>query len=144
MLLALVGAAASPNGIAPSGVAEATRAEVAKRPAAVAAGCGTAKRYPATARSGLPGRPPLAIGDSVLLGAAKNVAAVGYEVDVRGCRMYAEGLALLRARARARTLPRLVVIALGTNATISERDLRTARTPSPSPRPPTSTWVASR
>src|SRR4051794_9184236 len=49
----------------------------------------------------LPGRPPLVIGDSVLLGAVPEVAGVGYEVDTRGCRQMSEGLRVLAAR-RAR------------------------------------------
>jgi len=72
------------------------------------------------------GRAPLAIGDSVLLGAAPAVAARGYEVDVRGCRPMSEGLALLRARAAAGTLPPFVVIVLGTNGPIAWSDLDAA------------------
>ncbi len=72
------------------------------------------------------GRAPLAIGDSVLLGAAPAVAARGYEVDVRGCRQMSEGLGLLRARAHARTLPGLVVIVLGTNGPITRADVSAA------------------
>src|SRR5262249_6603854 len=80
----------------------------------------------APGRDATPGRAPLAIGDSVLLGAAAAVAARGYEVDVRGCRQMSEGLDLLRARARAGTLPRFVVIVLGTNGAITRGDVGAA------------------
>jgi hypothetical protein len=93
--------------------------------APASAGCGTTKRYAASADAGL-GQAPFAIGDSVLLGAALETAAVGYDVDVRGCRQMAEGLDVLRRRARAKALPRVVVIALGSNASIELADVRAA------------------
>ena len=89
------------------------------------AGCGKTKRFPATADAGV-GADPLAIGDSVLLGAAEEAAAAGYDVDVRGCRQISEGLAVLRRRARRGALPRVVAIALGSNASIAIEDVRTA------------------
>lgn len=97
---------------------------IAALPAAAAAACGSTKRFAPTTDAG-PGRPPLAIGDSVLLGAAKQAAAVGYAVDVRVCRSTAEGLDVLRARGR-RKLPRLAVLALGANSDFTMRDIRTA------------------
>lgn len=72
------------------------------------------------------GRPPLVIGDSVLLGAAARVARAGFEVDAKGCRQMAQGLSLLRSRRRAGTLPCLVVVALGTNASVVKADIRAA------------------
>jgi hypothetical protein len=94
-------------------------------PSVRAAGCGGVQHF-SPGRRIARGRAPLAIGDSVLLGAAPTVAARGYEVDVRGCRQMSEGLDLLRARARAGTLPRLVVIVLGTNGAIKRADLSAA------------------
>ena len=94
-------------------------------PASAEAGCGKTKRFASTADAGLP-QAPLAIGDSVLLGAAEETAAVGYDVDVRGCRQMAEGLTVLRKYARADGLPRVVVIALGSNSSIASSDVRTA------------------
>jgi hypothetical protein len=94
-------------------------------PAPAQAGCGKAKRYAATADAGF-GRAPLAIGDSVLLGAAVETAAIGYEVDVRGCRQVSEGLDVLRRRARRGALPRVVVVALGSNAAFTLADVRAA------------------
>ena len=94
-------------------------------PAAAEAGCGKTKRFAATTGAGI-GAAPLAIGDSVLLGAAEETAAVGYDVDVRGCRQVSEGLDVLRKRARRAALPRVVTIALGSNASIAVADVRAA------------------
>jgi len=94
-------------------------------PAAASAGCGKTQRFAATADAGV-GADPLAIGDSVLLGAAEEAAAVGYDVDVRGCRQISEGLDVLRRRARNGGLPRVVVIALGSNSSIALDDVRAA------------------
>src|SRR5215208_4074473 len=58
-------------------------------------------------------RPPLAIGDSSMLLALPSLARVGYKVNARGCRQFAEGLRLLRDARRHHELPHLVVLALG-------------------------------
>jgi hypothetical protein len=71
----------------------------------------------------VPGRPPLIIGDSVLLGAVHEVARAGYEVNTRGCRQMTEGLKVLR---RKRPLPSFVVIMLGANWKIAPGEIRTA------------------
>jgi lysophospholipase L1-like esterase len=94
-------------------------------PASADAGCGRTKHFASTADAGM-GQAPLAIGDSVLLGAAEETAAIGYDVDVRGCRQMAEGLDVLRKHSRADSLPRVVVIALGSNSSITRGDVRTA------------------
>jgi hypothetical protein len=94
-------------------------------PAVADAGCGRTKHFASTADAGV-GQAPLAIGDSVLLGAAEEAAAIGYDVDVRGCRQMAEGLDVLRKYARADGLPRVVVIALGSNSSITRGDVRMA------------------
>ncbi len=94
-------------------------------PAAAAQACGTGDHRGARdARGGE--RRPLAIGDSVLLGALGPVAAAGLEVDARGCRTFGQGLALMRARRHARTLPAVVVLALGTNGSVRRSDVLTA------------------
>ena len=72
------------------------------------------------------GRAPLAVGDSVMLGAADRLAAVGFEVDARGCRQMGQGLDLLQQRRAAGTLPRVVIVALGTNWVITHADVRRA------------------
>jgi hypothetical protein len=100
-------------------------AAVSAMPAAAEAGCGKTKRFASTADAGM-GKAPLAIGDSVLLGAAEETAAVGYDVDVRGCRQMAEGLDVLRRYARADGLPKVVAIALGSNSSIALADVRAA------------------
>ncbi|NLT04743.1 MAG: hypothetical protein GXY03_00385 [Solirubrobacterales bacterium] len=113
-------------GVATSAVERAATADTAPAAGdARTAACGGAQRF-APGRRAVPGRAPLAVGDSVLLGAARAVAARGFEVDVRGCRQTSEGLALLRARAAAGTLPRFVVIALGTNGPVTRADLAAA------------------
>jgi hypothetical protein len=73
-----------------------------------------------------PGAPPLAVGDSVMLGAAPQLRRRGFEIDVRGCRQMSEGLALLSARRAAGTLPDVVVVALGTNWTVTTGQIRAA------------------
>jgi hypothetical protein len=92
---------------------------------ATALACGAAKHAPATKRGG-GGRAPLVIGDSVLLGAVAQVAAAGFEVDTRGCRQMREGLGIIAARRRAKTLPHFVVIALGANGSIATGQIREA------------------
>jgi hypothetical protein len=62
-----------------------------------------------------PGRPPFAIGDSVMLGAADALAHAGIKVDARGCRSIDTGLSILARRKRRHRLPRVVIVALGTN-----------------------------
>jgi hypothetical protein len=71
-------------------------------------------------------RAPLAIGDSVMLGAADRLAAAGFEVDARGCRQMGQGLDILASRRAAGTLPRVVIVALGTNWVITHADVRRA------------------
>ena len=87
------------------------------------AACGGAVRYGPSANS--PFRPPpLAIGDSIMLGAVDSLRRRGFEVDVRGCRQMSEGLSVLRARGRS--LPRFVVVGLGTNWTVTLDQIRQA------------------
>jgi len=91
----------------------------------VAQACGGAKTASATKR-GEGGRAPLVIGDSVLLGAVPQVAGAGFEVNTRGCRQMSEGLGIIAARKRAKTLPHFVVIALGANGSIAYSQIREA------------------
>jgi hypothetical protein len=87
---------------------------------AQAIGCVYAHRDPAGARVGAA---PLALGDSVMLGAADVLAQKGFEVDARCARAPSEGLSILRQRRRRGTLPEIVVMALGTNVAITSRDI---------------------
>lgn len=61
------------------------------------------------------GRAPLIIGDSTMIFAAPYLGRRGLEADAKGCRQFAEGMAILSRRARAGTLPRLSILALGAN-----------------------------
>jgi lysophospholipase L1-like esterase len=72
------------------------------------------------------GRAPIAIGDSPMLLALADLAQEGYRANARGCRQYPEGLDLIRSLNRQDKLPRLVVIALGSNGVITEGDLKNA------------------
>jgi hypothetical protein len=90
------------------------------------AACGPKRHAKAAKRVVGATRPPLIVGDSVLLGAVKQVAAEGYEVDTRACRQIDEGLGLIAARRRDGTLPHLVVLALGTNGSLGTFDVRKA------------------
>jgi hypothetical protein len=71
-------------------------------------------------------RPPLVIGDSVLLGAMKETTAAGFDLNTRGCRQWGEGMGVLRGYKRAGRLPHLVVVELGTDWTVSVRQIRAA------------------
>lgn len=96
----------------------------ASAPAAEAA-CGGVQHFSPT-KLRRPGAPPLAIGDSVMLGAAPQLRRRGFEIDVRGCRQMSEGLGILSARRRAGSLPSVVVVALGTNWTVTTAQIRSA------------------
>jgi hypothetical protein len=89
------------------------------------ADCGGVKRARPHGHA-VSGRPPLIIGDSVLLGAVEEVAHVGYEVNTRGCRQMREGLGVLARKRRAGKLPALVVVMLGTNWKIEPREIQKA------------------
>jgi hypothetical protein len=84
------------------------------------AGCGYVHRTPGAGR---PGVAPLAIGDSVMLGAAWKLSHRGFEADTQCARSPRGGLDVIRRRRRAGTLPEIVVVALGTNAFISRSDV---------------------
>jgi hypothetical protein len=95
-------------------------------PAAEAqAGCGGVQYRPADHQPKR-GRPPLAIGDSTMLLAMPYLAKAGYNVDAHGCRGMEEGLAILRHRRAIGRLPHLVVLALGTDFTISRSQIKRA------------------
>lgn len=67
---------------------------------------------------------PLALGDSIMLGAVEPLQRAGFEVDVRGCRQMSEGLQLLASRVRSHSLPSVVVVGLGTNWTVTTAQIR--------------------
>ncbi|MEA2402919.1 MAG: hypothetical protein QOK00_3322 [Thermoleophilaceae bacterium] len=92
-------------------------------PPAADAACGGVRHFQPT-KLGRSGAPPLAVGDSVMLGAAPQLQRRGFEVDVRGCRQMSEGLGVLSARAGS--LPDVVVVGLGTNWTVTTTQIRSA------------------
>jgi hypothetical protein len=89
------------------------------------AGCGDVE-IRKTAHKRNKGRPPLIIGDSVLLGAMKETTAAGFDLNTRGCRQWGEGMDVLRSHRRAGRLPHLVVMQLGTDWMVSVREIRAA------------------
>jgi hypothetical protein len=75
----------------------------------------------AAQHSVLPGAPPLAVGDSVLYDAAQRLAGYGFHSNAMVCRTMAQGIAYLQPRAAS--LPELVVVALGTNGTVTDAQI---------------------
>jgi hypothetical protein len=88
-----------------------------------AAACGASQHHAPVAND-RPGRAPLAVGDSVMLGAVPELRRAGFEVNARGCRQMSEGVELLASRRRS--LPDVVVVALGYNWTITIEEIRRA------------------
>lgn len=72
------------------------------------------------------GRAPIAIGDSPMLLALPNLAAEGYRANARGCRQFPEGLGVIRELKHEDHLPKLVVIALGSNGSITRNNVHDA------------------
>ena len=93
---------------------------------AASAGCGGVEKHKPTHRAVRHGHAPLAIGDSVMLLALPRLAHEGYRVNARGCRQWAEGMALLRQAKHRHKLPHLVTIALGADWVITPGDIRSA------------------
>jgi hypothetical protein len=54
-----------------------------------------------------------------MLAAAERLATYGYSVDAQACRRFDQGLAIMRER----KLPNLVVVALGSNASVSRAQI---------------------
>jgi len=95
-------------------------------PATAGAACGGVES--ATAKENVAkGKPPLVIGDSVMILAVKPLAEIGFNVNARGCRMWAEGHELLAKRKRQGRLAKLVVMALGANWVIRREDIGRTR-----------------
>jgi hypothetical protein len=92
---------------------------------AAKAGCGGVET--ASPKHKVAPRPPVAIGDSSMLLALPALARVGYKVNARGCRQFSEGLRLLRQTRRAHRLPRLVVLALGADASVTGAQIEQAK-----------------
>jgi hypothetical protein len=71
-------------------------------------------------------RPPLAIGDSVMIPAARRLARSGFEVDAREGRFMRSAIKMLAKRKRRHRRPHLVVVALGTNYPATYGEIRHA------------------
>ena len=69
-------------------------------------------------------RPPLAVGDSTMLLTVKAFARAGIEANARGCRPVYEGLNYLARRKRQHRLPKVVLLHLGLNGSISTNLIR--------------------
>ena len=93
-------------------------------PAAACAACGGVKRYSPSKAAVSPA--PLAVGDSVMMGAIEPLRKAGFEIDVRGCRQMSEGLDVLSSRRSSGALADVVVVALGNNWTVSAQEIRRA------------------
>jgi hypothetical protein len=92
---------------------------------AAKAGCGGVET--ANPKHKVAPRPPLAIGDSSMLLALPALSRVGYKVNARGCRQFAEGLGVMRDARRHHRLPHLVVLALGADASVSAGQIQQAK-----------------
>jgi len=67
---------------------------------------------------------PFVVGDSVTVPAGDFLGEQGFAVNAVACRTFAQGLQVMSAR----RLPDLVVMALGSNASVSEAELESALT----------------
>jgi hypothetical protein len=83
----------------------------------------------AAAASTVPGAAPVtvagvfAVGDSVMLGAARQLRVRGVDVDAAQNRQWNTGTSVLRMRAASGRLPRVVVVHLGNNGAINAAQL---------------------
>lgn len=71
-------------------------------------------------------RPPLVIGDSVLYDAVPGLARLGFEANGMICRRMDQGLATLRYKRHAGSLPSKVVLELGANGRVTPDDILSA------------------
>jgi hypothetical protein len=65
-----------------------------------------------------------AVGDSVMLGSKPLLSRTGFTVNATVSRQFGSGVSIIRRAATTGTLPRNVVVHLGTNGTISSKDCR--------------------
>jgi hypothetical protein len=72
-------------------------------------------------------RGAFAIGDSSMILAAPRLGRRGIDADARGCRGFADGLRIIRARRKEGRLPHVVLLALGSNGALTRDDLRALR-----------------
>lgn len=95
----------------------------ANAPAAVRPAChAESKKASAKRHKGKP-LPPLAIGDSIMKPSVPQLGRSGWDVDARVCRSFDDARRMIRVRKTNRTLPRVVVIALGGNGPFTVDDI---------------------
>lgn len=70
--------------------------------------------------------PPYAIGDSTLILSLPQLHREKISANARGCRQYAEGIRMLAALRAAGHLPRVVIVALGANGSVTDADVTAA------------------
>lgn len=95
-------------------------------PSMAAAGCGGTEVKQPKRNANRGGKPPLVIGDSVMLLSLGALSHAGYLADAKGCRSFEQGLGVVRNYKRKGRLGHLVVIALGANSSITRKDMRRA------------------
>jgi len=95
-------------------------------PVTANAACGGVKAA-ASKRNLAKGPEPFAIGDSVMLLAVNALARAGFNTNAQGCRQWRQGHAILKRKKRQGRLPRLVVMALGTNWYITRDEIGRTR-----------------
>jgi len=93
---------------------------------AVAPACDVGKTSRASKRVPRQARAPFIVGDSTMLLATPYLGRKGIQADARGCRQMYAGVKLLAARRHARTLPSVVLLALGSNGPVSGSAIRKA------------------
>jgi hypothetical protein len=108
-----------------AGALAALLAMLALGPAVASAACGSTQVEKPRKDANL-GRAPLAIGDSPMLLALPDLAQVGYRANARGCRQWPEGLDVIRKAKHKDHLPKLVVVALGSNGSVTKGDIHEA------------------
>jgi hypothetical protein len=69
-------------------------------------------------------RPSYAIGDSVMVYSVALLGRSGFDADARPCRSFKDAQRMLALKARHRTLPAVVVIALGANGPFTLKDIQ--------------------
>ena len=133
-------AASGPSALAPSASTPAATAPAAGTPSASAPAAGTpsaspsatpatairAAVTPAAAPARVPGSQVFAIGDSVMLASAVQLAAAlpGISIDAQVSRQVSAGLPIVQRLAAAGTLRPVVVFALGTNGAFTAQQMR--------------------
>jgi hypothetical protein len=75
-------------------------------------------------RSATAARPAFAIGDSVMVYSVAPLGRAGFDADARPCRAFKDAQRMIALKARHRTLPAVVVIALGANGPFTLKDIQ--------------------